>query len=122
MIIKEILSIFLCLTSMLCYNFLFSATRKKMSVFEFEELLVIEKINFSCKNNNTLHVFLEISYQSYQDPWCVDEEPHGPSWCDGGCKKHNFLKTVIEEMKKDIPIEQKKVSFYNALFKISNSI
>ena len=39
-----------------------------MSVFEFEKLSVVEEINFLCKNNNTLDVFLKISYQSYQDP------------------------------------------------------
>ena len=33
-----------------------------MSVFEFEKLSVVEEINFLCKNNNTLDVFLKISY------------------------------------------------------------
>ena len=68
-----------------------------MLVSEFEKLAVIEKINSLCKNNNTLHVFLEISYQSYQDPWCVGGEPHAPTWCDGRCKKHNFLKQLLKK-------------------------
>ena len=42
-----------------------------MSIFEFEKMSVIEKINFLCKNNNTLHIFIEISYQSNQKPWCA---------------------------------------------------
>ena len=61
-----------------------------MSVFEFEKLSVVEEINFLCKNNNTLDVFLKISCQSYQDPWCVDGEPHAHTWCNGECEKHHF--------------------------------
>ena len=36
------------------------------SLFEFEKVSIIEKINFLCKKNNMLHVFLEILYQLFE--------------------------------------------------------
>ena len=61
-----------------------------LSVFEFEKMSIIEKINFLCKNNNTLHAFLEISYQLYEYPSCAEGGPHAPTWCYRDCKKHIF--------------------------------
>ena len=43
------------------------------SVFEFEKMSFIKKINSLCKNNNTLHVFLELSYQLYEYPSCSSQ-------------------------------------------------
>ena len=62
------------------------------SVFEFEKMSFIKKINSLCKNNNTLHVFLELSYQLYEYPSCSREQPHAPTWCNNECGKQFFKK------------------------------
>ena len=45
---------------------------RKMSVFE--------KLDFLCKNENTLKYVFEFSFIIDQDPWCADGKHHSFEW------------------------------------------
>ena len=41
---------------------------------------VFEKLDFLCKNENTLKYFFEFSFIIDQDPWCADGKHHSFEW------------------------------------------
>ena len=70
---------------------------------------VFEKLDFLCKNENTLKYFFEFSFIIDQNPWCADGKHHSFEWWNGACADIKFLIPIRQEMKKEISFKEKKI-------------
>lgn len=69
---------------------------------------VFEKMDFLCRHESILKDFSEFSFELNKNPWCTDGEEHSFEWCSGDCYEIKFLIPIMEEMRKDISVEEKK--------------
>ena len=58
-------------------------------------MFVFEKLDFLCKNENTLKDFLEFFFIINQDLWCIDGKDHSFEWCNGACVDIKFLMPIM---------------------------
>ena len=62
--------------------------------------LILQRMEYFCKNERILEDFLNWWYIRYRYSRCADGEKHEPEICGGACTKMNFLLPIIGEFKK----------------------